>query len=1174
MFRKLTALFVFALMSAALPVYAARTLSGDVIVVLKNQSGMSIRSDGGTKNLSGVKAFTKSANVRLMQTYDSLSESGGNVFMLVHSDTLSGNDLLEKIRSMPGVVGASLNRRVYPMASREPDDPEYYRLWGMQAVHAPEVWDSFTGTDDVYAVVIDTGIDYEHEDLKDNVSLEYSRNFAGYGSRSYDAGDIYDNDDHGTHCAGIIAAQGDNGKGIAGISWRAKIIALKVFTEDGSARNSDIIAAVDYVVKLMNDNPAMKIASVNMSLGGYDSYTPAQMRYNRDPEWLALKTLSDKNRTVICVAAGNEGLETGAPSPEDDYELEEYDKGDYIYPASFVGIDNMITVAAAKPDLTQAEWSNYSSKYVDIAAPGAGIFSSIRTDTIEDTGYDYRARTLAYGSMSGTSMATPFVAGTAALLKSIYPNATASQIKAAILGGADGNYLRGETSRHGLLNVKGAADFLAANNAPEISRVNVPEATIGQPYNLELYASGGQPIAWSIDGELPDGMAFSGGKITGTPRYAGEKSFAVTAQNSYGTDSVYLTLTVNPAEAPKITTRKLENAAVNQTYYATFDAEGSWPITWNITGSRLPENIYFDNASGYLQLLSSAAASYTFTVTAENSSGKDSRNFTLNITDTRGQAPIITTDSLMEGTLGRRYGADTADSIMLTVMGMPGGDIITANGDEPVSWNIAEGNLPEGLFLDTSYGIIYGVPEESGDFTFTAEAYNAFGMNKKTFTISIKDKAPEFLGQELSAVMYRGVYDTRRIITSGTAPMSFRTEGDSLPQGLAEGYSDCTYRIYGRPEEAGTFRFTLYAENSSGTAGTDVKIEVIEPATITTYYLPDAVKGTPYSYSINTLGGANASFSRVSGDIPPSMAITQAGVITGTPSSGGRFKFRVRASTERDSSERDFTLNVIAPPEILTSSLSDGRTGETYSTALQAEGDSVSWALTGGSLPGGLALSSNGYIYGTPGTAGTYDFTVSAINGAGNDTRAFTVNISSSGSENSGQGTGTITLLPANAITATRARNNDISALSPAVIRTVSTDTSMIAAVLDEFTALSAGTYLFGSIDIFPEVPAGLRLVWHPFPSDSSGVSVSASDSDAVFLDTSGSEIYAVPENHTVSVMAHIDAGVTYAPVIAAEKGGGNKDSASGDSDDGGGGCNISYGAAVMAALMLMKKRR
>ena len=442
MFRRLTALYIFVVLMFSLPAYAAKTSSGDVIVVLKNQTGIRVSAVGGVKNHSTVKAFTKSANVRIKQTYDSLSETGENIFMVVHSDTKTGKALLEEIRSMPGVVGASLNRQVHIMGTREPNDPDYYRLWGMQAIHAPEVWEKYTGSYDVYAAVIYTGIDPNHEDLKDNIALEYCRNFVGYGTSGYDENHIADGYDHGSHCAGTIAAVGNNNIGVAGVNWKVKIIALRVLGDDGLGDDSDTIAAINYVVKLLNDNPDMKIASVNMSLGSFYGDTPEEMKELNAPYWLALKTLSDTNRTVICVSAGNEASEVGAPATENNEE-EGYYKGDYCYPASFTGIDNMIVVSAAKSDLTRIFFSNYSSKYVDVAAPGVNIFSTVRTNAVSDSGYDEISRPQAYDNKSGTSMAAPHVTGAAALLKSIYPNATASQIKAAILGGADSNYLSG-----------------------------------------------------------------------------------------------------------------------------------------------------------------------------------------------------------------------------------------------------------------------------------------------------------------------------------------------------------------------------------------------------------------------------------------------------------------------------------------------------------------------------------------------------------------------------------------------------------------------------------------------------------------------------------------------------------------------------------------------------------
>ncbi len=200
------------------PSFAYDAVPGDVIVVLRNDSGFrlsSANSSGGIQSLSAVQSFTQSINANIAGTYDALSAQSGNVFMLVHSDTKNENDLLREIRQNPNVIAASLNWVGHLCADEKiPNDPEYYRLWGMEAIHAPEVWNISTGSEDVYVAVLDSGVDYDHEDLKDNFSHQYSRNFVGMSEESYNTSAYGDAHDHGTHVAGTIAAVGNNGIGV------------------------------------------------------------------------------------------------------------------------------------------------------------------------------------------------------------------------------------------------------------------------------------------------------------------------------------------------------------------------------------------------------------------------------------------------------------------------------------------------------------------------------------------------------------------------------------------------------------------------------------------------------------------------------------------------------------------------------------------------------------------------------------------------------------------------------------------------------------------------------------------------------------------------------------------------------------------------------------------------
>ena len=447
---------------------------GDVLVVFKAEEGARVTAsslDMG-RDAFRVASIATASGAWVKDTYVGLSEAGNTVFALLHSETESEEALIEKLRARPDVVAVSPNYEVRIAAL--PNDTivpsESNGLWGLTAIGAPALWDmGHTGSDNIYVAVIDTGVDYTNPDLADVVDRTYSRNFCTSDRTAY-----RDDNGHGTHVAGTIGAVGNNGKGVVGVNWNVRIIALKAMDANGSGLISNIISAINYLVEIQKADSTLNIAAVNLSLAAYSKLEPTAANLVQDTFWLALKALDRLNRTVITVAAGNEGLEVGVPAPINDPSGEgRYSKGDYCFPASYKGLNAMISVAALSQDqdggLALAKFSNYNA---DIAAPGAGILSTfLEAQTYTEFQKEkYNPQQLSdgttVGTAKGTSMAAPHAAGAAALLSSAVPGLTAYQIRTALVEGRDETTVQTAATQKGLLSLTGALTYQRTNDIP------------------------------------------------------------------------------------------------------------------------------------------------------------------------------------------------------------------------------------------------------------------------------------------------------------------------------------------------------------------------------------------------------------------------------------------------------------------------------------------------------------------------------------------------------------------------------------------------------------------------------------------------------------------------------------------------------------------------------------
>ncbi len=324
--------------------------------------------------------------------------------------------------------------------ARTPDDPRFDELWGLNNdgqtggtadadIDAVEAWDISTGSRDVVVGVIDTGIDYSHSDLASNMWVNSSE-IPGDGidndgngfiddvhgiNAITDSGDPMDDEGHGTHVSGTIGASGGNGIGVVGVNHEVSLVGCKFLDAAGSGSTSDAIKCIDYMVSLKNSGVNLRVLNNSWGGGGYS-------------QALADAIASSEAADLLFVAAaGNDTIDNDV-NPH--------------YPSNY---ENASVLSVASTDQTDGiSWfSHYGLTSVDMGAPGSAILSTTPGES--------------YASYSGTSMATPHVAGAAALVLSINPELSTQELKDLLMNSGDANAaLQGVTVAGTRLNVNQA----------------------------------------------------------------------------------------------------------------------------------------------------------------------------------------------------------------------------------------------------------------------------------------------------------------------------------------------------------------------------------------------------------------------------------------------------------------------------------------------------------------------------------------------------------------------------------------------------------------------------------------------------------------------------------------------------------------------------------------------
>jgi subtilisin family serine protease len=483
----------------------------------------------------------------------------GPIDVLRVPSTSSAEAIIGDYSKQTDVIYAEINQQV--SIQYMPKDPGLGSLWGLSSngagIKADKAWDVSKGSIKNVVGIIDSGIDYTHTDLYKNVFLNQgelkglswfsslvdvdndklitfwdlndSQNWSGSqnvalrlndwnGNGYIDAGDLLDNrsgwedeidfdkngyiDDligwdfvdndndpmdlngHGTHVSGTIGAMGDNNVGVTGINFQIQMTGLRFLDANGSGTISNAIKATDYFTDLKTRglNGPDNFLATNNSWGGGGANTGLSGAISR----------ADQAGILFVAAAGNSSTNVES------------------YPAAYTQ-NNVISVAALTSTGGLASYSNYGSTWVDLGAPGSGIYSTLLNGT--------------YGTFNGTSMAAPHVTGAAGLLATMFPAASAAQIKAALLDGTSNAALAGKTMTGDQLDLT-----VAINNLTKAIGTTPPTPTYSIATNSASYNEGqtiaasinttnvatGTTLYWAVSGTGIDSADFSNAALTGS----------------------------------------------------------------------------------------------------------------------------------------------------------------------------------------------------------------------------------------------------------------------------------------------------------------------------------------------------------------------------------------------------------------------------------------------------------------------------------------------------------------------------------------------------------------------------------------------------------------------------------------------------------------------------------
>jgi Tol biopolymer transport system component/subtilisin family serine protease len=475
---------------------------------------------GSTGKRLGRQVVTEKTGRQISMSIEAVSPAfeiveGLRVARVNPADT---SNAIEALRARSDVLYAEPN--FIRKASTLPNDPRFGDMWGLKNtgqrvsfgghsgfagndIHAEQAWNITTGNRSVVVGVIDTGIDINHEDLKDNIwtntaevagngvdddgngfiddvhGWDFAHNDANvfdYTEPTYPPAPSYtgDFDDHGTHVAGTIGATGNNAIGVVGVNWQVSVLPLKFLTgEAGAGESADFLKAMAYAKamrQLWESSGGTKGANIRVLNGSFGGGGFSQAELD------AIRSLGDAG-ILFVVAAGNEAVNNDLfPT----------------YPTNYIS-PNLISVAASGGSGTRAFFSNFGEATVNVTAPGEYILSTTPKNT-----YDFA---------NGTSMAAPHVSGTAALVCALSPSITMQKLRSIMM-------YSGYAAPWQFANTLPISTGRAVDASRALQSISDPDVTApGAVTNLSVQFSGAFPT-YTLNWQAPGDDNNGGGKVT------------------------------------------------------------------------------------------------------------------------------------------------------------------------------------------------------------------------------------------------------------------------------------------------------------------------------------------------------------------------------------------------------------------------------------------------------------------------------------------------------------------------------------------------------------------------------------------------------------------------------------------------------------------------------------